>query len=227
VKVTPSATLQILAGIVLFAILCASLFAVGPASKTLVEKAQVDTNRWILFDSVGIPPPYVPQINPFSLIASMNSWTTPILDHTGKPHHNGHVIQVIMDGGNGRQDPPNPDGTPGGDDSLAYGNFNMMCLCGLDVPDKLDTASGMFYSKKYFIPYEEGRAYYLRLWEGSDIATAPYYQDTKEYDAGEDRGGAMITMHITHPLDVDWKFGSSIPRPPAEKAEKPKEKPKK
>lgn len=218
-KVKHSLTLQLFAGIVLIAMLCAPLWAAGNAPKPVLEKAKVDTNRPVLFDTDD-PPPYLPQINPYSLLASMNSWTTPVLDHTGKPHKHGHVIQIIVDGGNGKQDPPNFDGTPGGDDSMAYGNFNMIRLVGLDVPTRMDTASGMFYSQRYFIPFLAGRAYYLRLWEGDNIATAPYYQDTKEYDAGEDRGGAMITLAIPHPVDVDWKFGPSIPRPPSPKQQK-------
>lgn len=216
-RLTQTTTLQMLAGIVLFAMLCAPLWA---APKPLLEKANVDTNRPVLFDSVLVPPAYIPQINPYSILASMNSWTTPVLDHAGKPHKHGHVIQIIVDGGNSRQDPPNFDGTPGGDDSMAYGDFNMICLCGLDEPPKMDLATGLFFSKRYFIPFLPGRAYYLRLWEGNDIATAPYYQDTKEYDAGEDRGGAMITLSIPRPIDVDWKFGPSKPRPQPPKQQK-------
>ena len=205
-------TLKVLAAIVLIAMVCAPLWAANPAPKPLLEKAKLDTNRPVLFDTDDVPSWY-PESNPYSLLASMDCWSNPALDHTGKPHHNGHLIQLIMDGGNGKQDPPNADGTPGGDDSLAYGNFNMLRVSGLDDPIRMDTATGMFYSRRYFVPYQPGRAYYLRLWEGDNIATAPYYQDTIEYNAGEDRGGAMITMTITHPIDVDWKFGPSKPRP--------------
>jgi hypothetical protein len=210
---------QWVAAIVLLALLALPVFAAG-APKLALEKAKIDTNRPVLFDSVANPPPYVPQINPFSILASMNSFKTPVLDHSGKPHQHGHVIQVIVDGGNGRQDPPQTDGMPGGDDSLAYGNFNLICLDGLDDPPKMNEATGLFFSKRYFIPFLPSRAYYLRVWEGNDYATAPYYQDSKEYDAGEDRGGAMITLAVPHPIDVDWKFGPSIPRPQLAKSTK-------
>jgi hypothetical protein len=211
-KALPQRTLQLLAAVVLIAMIAVPVWAAKPAPKPLLEKAKVDTNRPILFDSDPVPP-YYPDVNPYNVLASMNCWTTPVLDHNGKPHHNGHLIQIIMDGGNGKQDPPNADGTPGGDDSLAYGNFNMQRLLGIEEPPRMDTATGMFYSVRYFIPFEPGRAYYLRLWEGDNVATAPYYQDTIEYDAGEDRGGAMIMLTIQHPIDVDWKFGPSKPRP--------------
>jgi hypothetical protein len=205
-------SVQLFAAFVLIAMLSAPLRAADSAPRPVLAKAQVDTNRPVLFDT-DEPPPYLPQANPYNLLASMNCWTVPVLDHSGKPHQHGHLVQILVDGGNGRQDPPNPDGTPGGDDSVAYGNFNLIRLQGLDDPPNLKAATGLFFSARYFIPFLPGRAYYLRLWEGDNSATAPYYQDTIEYDAGEDRGGAMITLTITHPLDVDWKFGPSKPRP--------------
>jgi hypothetical protein len=171
-------------------------------------------SRWrniILFDVDDFPPGF-PVVNPYNVLASMTA-LTPIPDHTGKPHAHGHVIQVIVDGGNYIQDPPNPDGTPGGDDSLAYGNFNMILLRGEQEPWDPKGRSGKFVSWKYFIPYIPDRAYYLRLWEGDSVATAPYYQDSIEYYAEVDRGGGMIRFHEGPPIDVDWKFGPSKPRP--------------
>jgi len=165
----------------------------------------------ILFDVDDFPPGF-PVINPYNVLALFTS-LTPIPDHTGQPHAHRHVIQVIVDGGNGLQDPPNPDGTPGGDDSLAYGNFNMIELRGVTEPWDPKGRSGQFATWKYFIPYFPDRAYYLRLWEGTNVATAPYYQDSVEYFAEVDRGGAMIRFHEGPPIDVDWKFGPSQPRP--------------
>ena len=204
------------------------LLAVGLLIAWMASPAAADKKQWpapkdptdyhvIVFDSDDPPPWFPVDANPFNKMASMNSWTVPILDHTGKPHAHGHIIQLIMDGGNGLQDPPNSDGSPGGDDSLAYGNWNMMRLLGLDGPPNPQGNSGMFYSLRYFVPFYQNRAYYLRLWEGDDVAIAPYYQDTVEYDYGTDRGGTMIRIPEGGPMDLDLKFGPSKPRPkPAE-----------
>jgi hypothetical protein len=193
------------------------LLALSPAvlaQENVPPDSQRMGSEWrniILFDGDDLPPGF-PEINPYNVLALMMS-QTPIPDHTGAPHVNGHLIQVIVDGGNYVQDPPNPDGTPGGDDSLAYGNFNMIQLRGNQEPWDPKGRSGLFSSRKYFIPYLSDRAYYLRLWEGDKVATAPYYQDTVEYYADVDRGGAMIRFHEGPPIDVDWKFGPSKPRP--------------
>jgi hypothetical protein len=195
-----------------------SLFALSPsvrAQENLPADSQRPESEWrnlILFDADEFPTGF-PVINPYNVLAQMMT-QTPIPDHTGKPHMNGHVIQVIVDGGNYLQDPPNADGTPGGDDSLAYGNFNMILMRGDEGPTAdFKARSGKFVSWKYFIPYFPDRAYYLRLWEGDKVATAPYYQDSVEYFAEVDRGGAMIRFHEGPPVDVDWKFGPSKPRP--------------
>ncbi len=171
-----------------------------------------DNMRPILFDHED-PPEWYPQENPFNTLALLVAWETPILDHSGKPHKHGRVIQVIMDGGNGVQDPPKADGSPGGDDSLAYGNFNMIRVMGIDDPPVPTGASGMFYSKKYFIPYFKNRPVYLRFWEGEDERIAPYYQDSIEYKSDEDQGGAMVMLKDGIPVDLIWSFGDSKPRP--------------
>lgn len=185
------------------------------AQQTMQPDSQSSESQWrklLLFDRDQLPPGF-PQVNPYNILASFNSWKQPIPDHSGKPHAHGHLIQVIVDGGNYIQDPPNPDGTPGGDDSIAYGNFNMIRLLGIDEPPDAKGKTGMFMSAKYFIPFVPDRAYYLRLWEGDNIATAPYYQDTIEYDAEVDRGGSMLRPPPGPPIDVDWTFGPSKPRP--------------
>lgn len=201
--------LQIVAAIGLFAMVTHS-FAVD----TLPVTAPADDPRPLILDTEE-PPPGYPQMNPFNVLASLNCWGDPILDSKGQPHKHGHLIQVIMDGGNMIQDPPNPDGTPGGDDSMAYGNFNMIRLCGLEEMNDTTGQSGLFMSWRYFIPYQPRRAYYLRLWEGNNVATAPFYQDTEEYTAGIDRGGALISPREGTPIDVDWKFSVPKPRPQA------------
>ena len=185
------------------------------AQPSAASDSQKTDSHWrslLIADRDQLPPGY-PQVNPFNILASFNQWNQPVLDHTGKPHAHGHIIQVIVDGGNYIQDPPNPDGTPGGDDSMAYGNFNMMRLLGIDEPPVLKGQSGMFMSAKYFVPFLSDRAYYLRLWEGDNVATAPYYQDTIEYDAEVDRGGSMLRPPPGPPIDVNWTFGPSKPRP--------------
>lgn len=202
-------TPQFGAAVLLFAML-AAVFAADPPPDTPV----LENPRPLIFDTEE-PPPGYPQMNPFNTLASLNCWGAPILDSKGQPHKHGHVIQVIMDGGNTIQDQPNPDGSPGGDDSIAYGNFNMIRLSGLEEMNDTTGQTGRFMSWRYFIPYQPHRAYYLRLWEGKDVATAPFYQDTEEYVAGVDRGGALITPREGTPIDVDWKFGAPKPRPAA------------
>jgi hypothetical protein len=193
------------------------LFAMLPSAQAQPDMGSdslYSESEWrhiILYDTDEFPPGF-PVINPYNVLALFMA-DTPILDHTGKPHAHGHLIQVIVDGGNGIQDPPNPDGTPGGDDSLAYGNFNMVRLMGGLGSTDTKGRTGQFVTWKYFIPYLPDRAYYLRLWEGDNVATAPYYQDTVEYVSDVDRGGTMIRFHEGPPIDVDWKFGATHPRP--------------
>jgi hypothetical protein len=155
--------------------------------------------------------------NPYTILAEMIN-VDPVMDHTGKPHDHGHWIQIIRDGGNFIQDPPNPDGSPGGDDSLAWGNFNMFQLCGHDWNPK--GKSGQFASQKYFIPYYPDGLYYLRLWEG-DPMKGQYYQDTQRYRSMfGNQGGSMIRIApatMQGPVDVEWFFGPSVERPKAEK----------
>ncbi len=158
-------------------------------------------------------PPGWPDENPFNILASMNCWTKPALDHTGKPHHHGHVAQLIVDGDNNVQDLPREDGMPGGDDSLAVGNFNMVRLLGTDGLSDPNGQTGMFYSQRYFIPLYANKVYYMRLWEGNDVKTAPYYQDTIEYATNDDQGGTMIRLRGGLPMEVNWVFGPSKPRP--------------
>jgi hypothetical protein len=204
----------------LTALLLAVLVSVALQSNTYAQQtvpadSQPGESHWrkmLLADRDPLPPGF-PQVNPYNILASFNSWKQPILDHSGKPHAHGHMIQVIVDGGNSLQDPPNSDGTPGGDDSMAYGNFNLIRLMGIDEPPDPKGRSGMFMSAKYFIPFLSDRAYYLRLWEGDNIAAAPYYQDTIEYDAEVDRGGSMLRPPPGPPIDVNWTFGPSKLRP--------------
>jgi hypothetical protein len=139
----------------------------------------------------------------------MHSWTTPVLDHTGNPHEDGHIIQIIADGGNGIQDPPNPDGTPGGDDSLADGNFNVQYVNGKKhVPDGLKP--GMFMGMRCFVPYHLSMSLYMRLWEGSSYIASEYYQDSEEYESSMgDRGGPIVTLQPGYMDEVVWQFGHS------------------
>lgn len=169
-----------------------------------------------LFDTED-PPPELAMLNPYIVLVSMNQWFQPILDHAGNPHEAGHVIQLIRDGGNGIQDPPRPDGLPGGDDSLAYGNFNMMRVSSAEDSPDGSGRKGLFYSNKFFVTYQPpDRAYYLRIWEGDNVATAPYYQDSIEFVGERDRGGAMIFLPTGEPMETQWTFGLSKPRPTAE-----------
>jgi len=155
--------------------------------------------------------------NPFGMLVLMHNDGDPVKNSKGDLHAHGAVIDVIQDGGNGIQDPPNADGTPGGDDSLAYGNFNRSFLVGLEDPIDMTKKSGLFYTQKYFIPYEDDKVYYLRLWEGSDPKTAPSYQNTNEYISTiGDQGGGMVRLSsrvYQGPAEVRWKFGPSVARP--------------
>lgn len=154
--------------------------------------------------------------NPFTIMALFLG-QKPTLDSKKEPHTHAHVFQVIVDGGNGVQDPPNADGSPGGDDSLAWGNFNMFIMGGLDYPPALEGKTGTFATAKYFIPYLDDRVYFLRLWEGTDVKSAPYYQDSSEYvSTSGDQGGGMVRISsrlYSTPQDVEWAFGPSKPRP--------------
>lgn len=154
--------------------------------------------------------------NPYNILVLLYS-DKPVLDHKGEIHDHGHLIQVVMDGGNGLQDPPNPDGTPGGDDSLALGNFNTFYLAGHEYPPQMEGKTGLFGSVKFFVSYVDDRVYYLRLWEGGDPAKAPYYQDTSEYVSTiGDQGGGLVRISgrlYNGPQELNWTFGPSIPRP--------------
>jgi hypothetical protein len=214
-KKIPHYPVQLLAAALLIAASAGWGLAQPPATNK-PKKAVMVKGRELVFDTDRAP--YELAVNPYNIMASQNCWTKPVLDHNGNPHHHGHLIQVLVDGGNGIQDPPNPDGSPGGDDSLAYANFNMIRLNGLDSEIDLTASTGMFFSQKYLVPYmQPPRAYYLRLWEGDNVAAAPYYQDTVEYSTdGGDRGGSMITPRGGTPMDVDWTFGPSKVRPKAQ-----------
>jgi hypothetical protein len=202
--------------LVLFACLAAAVLAQDTTKVS--EKKAVNRSAWrsmrpVIWDDQHNFPPDFPRINPYRITVLFSSGKNPVLDHTGQPHLSGHAIQVIMDGGNGVQDPPKPDGSPGGDDSLAFANLNMIRMTmNFSEPDTVRT--GGFVAKRYFVPlYPTGRAYYLRIWEGKDVATALYYQDSIEYVSAGDTGGAMIIPKAGEPATARWKFGSSKPRP--------------
>jgi hypothetical protein len=196
--------LQLLALVMLFAI-------VGFSASPIAEGG-----RPILWDKTPSTPETT-NMNPFNILVQMYA-TQPIMDHLGEPHQHGHVVQLIQDGGNRIQDPPNLDGSPGGDDSLALGNFNMIQLLGLEYPNSLEGKTGQFYSIKYFIPTVRDAVYYLRIWEGNDVSTAPYFQNSSEYrNTGTgDQGGGLVSISpktFAGPHELDWLFGKSIPRP--------------
>ncbi len=153
--------------------------------------------------------------NPYTILTLFYNSKT-VLDSKQEPHSHGHLIQIIVDGGNGIQDPPQADGSTGGDDSLALGNFNTLYLGGLDYPPKMEGKSGTFVSAKYFIPYFDDKVYYLRLWEGAEAKSAPYYQDSSEYaSTAGDQGGGMVRISsrlYSSPQDIEWTFGPSKPR---------------
>jgi hypothetical protein len=158
-------------------------------------------------DTLFFSPKAVGTYNPYGVLCRMTSWSEPLLDHVGNPYKDGNAIQIIADGGNGIQDPPRPDGYPGGDDSLANGNFNVQYVNG-EKHMAEGLVPGMFMGMAYFIPYEIEHAVYLRLWEGSDPASAEYYRDSAEYTTSSgDRGGCMITLHPEYLDELDWRFG--------------------
>lgn len=167
-------------------------------------EAQQEINADSVVSELGIQ-----AYNPFGSLYRMHSWKKVILDHEGKPHKDGHIIQIIMDGGNGIQDPPMLDGNPGGDDSLAYGNFYAQFINGeRNIMNGL--APGMFYGTIYFIPYKANVSIYLRLWEATDPAEADYYQDSEKYETTRgNAGGAMITPQPELIDQVEWWFGPS------------------
>jgi hypothetical protein len=200
--------LQFLALVLLFAIM------------GLPSSAIADNGNPIRWDKDPLPPEEGSK-NPFNILVFMYT-TQPILDHLGEPHNHGHVIQLIQDGGNRIQDPPDPDGTPGGDDSLALGNFNMIKMRGIEYPYAPDGKTGQFYSVKYFVPFVRDAVYYLRIWEGDDVATAPYYQNSSEYrnPVTSDQGGGLVSISprtFSGPQELDWIFGKSVPRPEKKK----------
>jgi hypothetical protein len=144
--------------------------------------------------------------NPYDTLYRMCSWK-PVQNHLSQPHSDGDAIQIIADGGNGIQDPPQSDGSPGGDDSLADGNFNVQYVNGeKHEPDGL--TQGMFVGMMYFVPYKPNMHIYLRIWEGTDPARAEFYQDSEEYTTFYgDTGGAMVELRSDWLDDMDWKFG--------------------
>jgi hypothetical protein len=192
--------------------IAAALLIACSATITLAAEQYMDGRKVVLSDA-ELP---ADAGNPFNMLAFMHN-SEPALDSRGEPHHHGHLIQVIVDGGNRMQDPPDPDGSPGGDDSLAYGNFNLMVLQGVETPFVEDGDTGLFFGLRYFVPYQREGVYYLRLWEGNDVKSAPYYQDSSEYIATNgDQGGGMIMMSprtIQGPMETNWRFGKSVPRP--------------
>ena len=195
-----------------FAGLCLllTLFAASAMARDVVKGREVwyDTDMDVARDeAVG---------NPYGLLVLLYS-DRPVLDSKGELHSHGHLMQVIVDGGNGVQDPPNLDGTPGGDDSLALGNFNTLYLAGQEYPLVMEGKTGLFGSVKFFVPYIDDRVYYLRLWEGGDPAKAPFYQDTHEYVSTiGDQGGGLVRIssrNYAGPQELNWTFGKSQPRP--------------
>lgn len=190
-------------------------FSIFLLSAMLAVTAFAGRDRILIYDTEEMPD-WFPHNNPQNVLVHLYCEKYPVLDHTGQPHDHGHVIQVIQDGGNGLQDPPNTDGSPGGDDSLAWGNFNMIRLGGIAMPPLEEGKTGQFYSQKLFIAFDPDGAYYLRVWEGDDVSTAPYYQNSVEYWTDQDHGGAMMRITPNELADSDWRFGKSIPRPKSE-----------
>ncbi len=194
----------------------AGLFALLTLFVTTAIARDVIKGREVFFDTELDEQRDVAMGNPYGILVVMYG-KAPVLDSKGELHSHGHLIQVIMDGGNGVQDPPNPDGTPGGDDSLAIGNFNSFYLAGYDYPPEMKGKTGLFLSAKFFLPYVDDRVYYLRLWEGGDPAKAPFYQDTREYVSTiGDQGGGLVRIssrNYSGPQELDWTFGKSVPRP--------------
>jgi hypothetical protein len=147
--------------------------------------------------------------NPYSTLYSMNSWTVPVLDHEGKPLKDGYIIQIIADGGNGIQDPPDSAGNPGGDDTMVSGSFDIQYVNG-EKHQAEGVQPGMFIGVRYLVPYRLDEPVYLRIWEGSDPMTADYYLDSEEYTTFRgSRGGCMLSMRAGYLEDIDWRFGSA------------------
>lgn len=171
--------------------------------------------RGVHFDYEELPPDE-DLGNPYVILVEFIQ-ETPIPMHNGHPHPFGHIIQVIRDGGNHMIDQPNPDGSPGGDDSLAWGNFNHSRIGAFGLSPSDTMYYGMWVTQRYFISFHEDGVYYLRLWEGDNPETAPYYQDSVEYSTTTgDTGGAMarISPRLFYgPHDIYWKFGKSVERP--------------
>lgn len=191
-----------------FALLMALISTQAMARETM-------KGREIYVDTEETPTRDVEMGNPFNMLVLMYS-ERPVLNSKDAPHSHGALIQLIMDGGNGVQDPPNPDGSPGGDDSLALGNFNILYLGGLEYPPTMEGNTGQFVSAKFFIPFVDDRVYYLRLWEGGDPSKAPFYQDTREYVSTiGDQGGGLVRLssrNYSGPQELNWSFGKSKPR---------------
>ncbi len=160
-------------------------------------------------DSIAFHPKAVGNYNPTQTLCGMNSWLSPVLDHNGNPHPDGHIIQIIADGGNGIQDPPNLDGSPSGDDTLAEGNFNIQYINGeKHIPHGL--SAGMFIGMFYFISYKPNQSIYLRIWEGRDPSKAEYYQDSREFTTERgNSGGHMFAPHPNRVESVQWLFSES------------------
>ena len=194
----------------------AGLIALLTLLSTVTLARDVVKGREVWFDNDMDEQRDVAMGNPYNILVVMYG-KEPVLDSKGELHSHGHLIQLIMDGGNGVQDPPNADGTPGGDDSLAIGNFNSFYLAGYDYPPEMTGKTGLFLSVKFFLPYVDDRVYYLRLWEGGDPAKAPFYQDTHEYVSTiGDQGGGLVRIssrNYAGPQELNWTFGKSQPRP--------------
>ncbi len=173
------------------------------ASPTSLGQQEIDP------DSITYSPLAVGSFNPYRTLCCMYS-SEPVLDHNGEAHKDGHVIQIIADGGNGIQDPPNLDGSPGGDDSLAAGNFNIQYVNG-EKHSAEGLGPGMFMGMAYFISYKLNQTIYLRIWEGPDPSGAEYYQDSREYTTTfGNSGGSMITLRTQYSDEIDWRFSRSM-----------------
>ena len=194
----------------------AGLIALVALLATSVFARDIVKGREVFKDTDETPDRDVEMGNPFNMLVLMYT-DQPVMNSKREPHDHGGLIQLIIDGGNGVQDLPNEDGSPGGDDSLAWGNFNIFYLAGHEYPPQMEGKTGLFGSVKFFIPYSDDGVYYLRLWEGGDPAKAPFYQDTYEYVSTiGDQGGGLVRLssrNYAGPQEVNWTFGPSKPRP--------------